>query len=303
MTLTIYRKRITFLSQITLLSIRLRHPYMGYHMVISDYSNIILMKQRDRITCNKYTTELCTLLLLLLLRLFPIGGVSGPNSWFPECSVLGILQGDPQCLHIPSDAIHPSPSWFPLGLFPGTLMSTTALTSLFSSILCMCPYQRSLISLTFSCMLFITSFFLMSALFTLSLSLCNCVHYKDFKVLKEFLFFTICDTKECVHYKEFKVLKECLFFTIWDTKECVHYKEFKVLKECLFFTIWDTKECVHYKEFKVLKEFLFFTICDTKECVHYKEFKVIKECLFFTIWDTKGSISGSKESISSERIQ
>ncbi|KAK2191315.1 hypothetical protein NP493_54g01000 [Ridgeia piscesae] len=50
-------------------------------------------------------------------------------------------------------------------------MSTTALTSLFSSILCMCPYQRSLISLTFSCILFTPSCFLMSTLFTLSLML------------------------------------------------------------------------------------------------------------------------------------
>ena len=47
----------------------------------------------------------------LLLRIFPLGRVSGPNSWFPECSVLGILRGDPQFLHVPSDAIHPSPSW------------------------------------------------------------------------------------------------------------------------------------------------------------------------------------------------
>ena len=55
-----------------------------------------------------------------------------------------------------------------LGLFPGTTMSTIARTSLFSSILCMCPYQRSLISLTVSCMLFTPSSFLMSTLFTLS---------------------------------------------------------------------------------------------------------------------------------------
>ena len=52
-------------------------------------------------------------LFCVLLRLFSLGGVSSPNSWFPECSVLDILQGDPQCLHIPSDAIHPSPSWSP----------------------------------------------------------------------------------------------------------------------------------------------------------------------------------------------
>ena len=44
------------------------------------------------------------------------------------------------------------PQWCPWP-FPGTLMSPTALTSLFSSILCMCPYQGSLISLTFSGML------------------------------------------------------------------------------------------------------------------------------------------------------
>ena len=55
------------------------------------------------------------------------------------------------------------PLGLPLGLFPGALMSTTALTSLFSSILCMCPYQRSLISLTFSCILVTPSSFLMSS--------------------------------------------------------------------------------------------------------------------------------------------
>ena len=34
----------------------------------------------------------------------------------------------------------------PLGLFPGTLMPTTAVTSLFSSILCMClPVARAFI--------------------------------------------------------------------------------------------------------------------------------------------------------------
>ena len=121
------------------------------------------------------------------------------------------------CISLRTQSIH-LPLGFPLVFF---LALSTALTSLFSSILCICPYQRSLISLTFSCMLFITSSFLLSTLFTLSLSLCNCVHYKDFKVMKEFLFFTICDTKECVHYKEFKVLKECLFFTIWDTKESI----------------------------------------------------------------------------------
>ena len=39
-----------------------------------------------------------------------------------------------------------------------------------SSILCMCPYQRSLISLTFSWMLLTPSSFLISTLFTLSLN-------------------------------------------------------------------------------------------------------------------------------------
>ena len=67
--------------------------------------------------------------------------------------------------HNPSISLLVSPL-----VFPGTLMSTTALTSLFSSILCMCPYQRSLIYLTSSCILVTPSSFLMSTLFTLSLS-------------------------------------------------------------------------------------------------------------------------------------
>ena len=53
------------------------------------------------------------------------------------------------------------PLGLPLRLFPGTIMSTIARTSSFSS---------SLISLTFSCMLFTPSSFLMSTLFTLSLN-------------------------------------------------------------------------------------------------------------------------------------
>ena len=69
------------------------------------------------------------------------------------------------CISLWTQSIH-----LPLGLFPATLMSTIALTSLFSSILSMCPYQRSLISLTFSCILFTPSSFLVSTLFTLSLS-------------------------------------------------------------------------------------------------------------------------------------
>ena len=72
------------------------------------------------------------------------------------------------CISVRMPSIH-LPLGLPLGLFPGTLMSPTALTS-FSSILCMCPYQHSLISLTFSCMLLTSSSFLMSTLFTLSLN-------------------------------------------------------------------------------------------------------------------------------------
>ena len=73
------------------------------------------------------------------------------------------------CISLRTQSNH-LPLGLPLGLFPGTLMSTTALTSLFSSILCMCPYQRSLSSLTFSYILVTPSSFLMSTLFTLSLS-------------------------------------------------------------------------------------------------------------------------------------
>ena len=73
------------------------------------------------------------------------------------------------CISLRTPSIH-LPLGLPLGLFPGTLMSPTALTSLFSSILCMCPYHRSLISLTFSCKLLTPSSFLMSTLFTLSLN-------------------------------------------------------------------------------------------------------------------------------------
>ena len=75
----------------------------------------------------------------------------------------GILHSS--CMSLQTQSTH-----LPLGLFPGSIMSTTARTSLFSSILCMCPYQCSLISLTFSCILVTPSSFLMSAFFTLSLS-------------------------------------------------------------------------------------------------------------------------------------
>ena len=70
------------------------------------------------------------------------------------------------CISLRTQSIH-LPLGLPFGLFPGTLMSTTAHSSSFSSILSMCSYQRSLISLTFSCILVTPSSFLMSTLFTL----------------------------------------------------------------------------------------------------------------------------------------
>ena len=73
------------------------------------------------------------------------------------------------CISLRTQSIY-LPLGLPLGIFPGTIISTIARISLFSSILCMCPYQHSLISLTFSCMLFTPSSFLKSTLFTLSLS-------------------------------------------------------------------------------------------------------------------------------------
>ena len=56
----------------------------------------------------------------------------------------------------------------PLGLF--LALSCQQLLSLYCLLLCMCPYQHSLISLTFSLMLFTPNSFLMPTLFTLSLS-------------------------------------------------------------------------------------------------------------------------------------
>ena len=104
---------------------------------------------------------------LLLLRFSPLVGVSDQNSLSPECSVLGILRGDPQFLHVPSQSIY-LPLGVPLVFLSGTIMSTIALTSLFSSILCMCSHQRSLISLTFSFMMFTPSSFLRSTFYTVS---------------------------------------------------------------------------------------------------------------------------------------
>ena len=83
-----------------------------------------------------------------------------------SCASSGVIRS--ACISLRMQSIH-LPLGLPLGCFPGTIMSTTALTSLFSSILCMCPYQRGLISLTFSCILFTPCSFLMSTLFTLSL--------------------------------------------------------------------------------------------------------------------------------------
>ena len=84
-----------------------------------------------------------------------------------SCASSRVIRSVCISLRMPSIHLHLG---LPLGLFPGTLMSLTALTS-FSSILCMCPYQRSLISLTFSCMLLTPGSFLMSTLFTLSLNI------------------------------------------------------------------------------------------------------------------------------------
>ena len=58
-----------------------------------------------------------------------------PWSWASS----GVIRSS--CILLRTQSTH-----LPLGLFPGTIMSTTALTSLFSSILCMC----SLTSLTFT---------------------------------------------------------------------------------------------------------------------------------------------------------
>ena len=106
--------------------------------------------------------------LLLLLSPFPtsvarILDFQNVLSWASS----GVIRS--ACISLRTQSIH-LPLGLPLGLFPGTLMSTTALTLLFSSIVCICPYQHSVISLTFSCILVTPSSFLMSTLFTLSLS-------------------------------------------------------------------------------------------------------------------------------------
>ena len=81
----------------------------------------------------------------------------------------GVIRSACISIYLRTQSIH-LPLGLPLGFFSGTLMSTTALTSLFSSILCMCPYQSSLISLIFSCILVTPSSFLVSTLFSFSLS-------------------------------------------------------------------------------------------------------------------------------------
>ena len=139
-------------------------------------TGIASQSQASKCTCailriiQKITTN-----LILLLRLFPTRWGSAAQildfqnvlSW----ASAGVTRSS--SISLWTQSIH-LPLGFPLGLFPGTIISTIALTSLFSSILCMCPYQCSLISLTFSLMLFTPSSFLMSTLFTLSLSV---THY------------------------------------------------------------------------------------------------------------------------------
>ena len=77
------------------------------------------------------------------------------------------------CISLRTQSIH-LPLDLPLGLFPGTLISTITLISLFSSILCLCPYQRSLIALTFSCMYLCTcNYYFTFADYYMYMILCN----------------------------------------------------------------------------------------------------------------------------------
>ena len=72
------------------------------------------------------------------------------------------------CISLRTQFIH-LPFGLPLDFFLAlSCQQLLSLSSLFSSILCMCPYQCSLISLSFSCILVTPSSFLMSTLFTLS---------------------------------------------------------------------------------------------------------------------------------------
>ena len=115
---------------------------------------------------------------LLLLCLFPLGGVSGSNSWFPECSVLCILRGDPQCLHIPSVRRIPSISLFvsPLAFF--LALSCHQLLSLRFLLFSACVHTSIvsflLLSLAYYSHLAARSF-LMSTLFTLSLNVTSLI--------------------------------------------------------------------------------------------------------------------------------
>ena len=98
----------------------------------------------------------------LLLRFFPLGAMGSAAQILDLQNVLhwassGVIHSS--CMSLQMQSIH-----LPLGIFPGTTMSTIALTS-FSSILCVCPYQHNPISLTFFFMLFTSSSFLMSTLY------------------------------------------------------------------------------------------------------------------------------------------
>ena len=103
---------------------------------------------------------------VLLVRFFPLGEFVISRMFCP-----GHPPGDPQFLHVPSDTIHPSASWSASWSFTWHYhMNKCSQFFVFYHSLHISIYQRSLISLTFSCMLFTPSSFLMSTLFTLSLS-------------------------------------------------------------------------------------------------------------------------------------
>ena len=82
---------------------QLFYPLKIDHKATFDWQNEFLKVHFAVYMCGVYYES-----SFFLLRLFPPGGVIAQ---IPECSVLCILRGDPQCLHIPSEAIHPSPSW------------------------------------------------------------------------------------------------------------------------------------------------------------------------------------------------
>ena len=110
--------------------------------------------------------------------------VSSYTSWGQQPEVLtyrmfcpGHPQStDPQFLHVPSDAIHPSPSWSFSWYYH--VNNCSHFVVLF--ILCMCLCKRCLISLTFCVLLFTPSSFLKAKLFTLSLSVALLNHLNIF---------------------------------------------------------------------------------------------------------------------------